>query len=94
MSNGNTVEIDFVPDVSQYPAACLFDTNFILPGGSNAKFYDNTCEGVVDLHFQWMQEAGIDGVVVQRFLGYNLDSSFTTVRLSLYYPDFICNMPY
>lgn len=73
------VEVEFLPDVSQYPAACLFSSGFILPNGKAAQLYDNTCEGVVDLHFQWMQQAGVDGVVVQRFLSALNDATFTTV---------------
>ncbi|KAH8807611.1 hypothetical protein F5884DRAFT_731483 [Xylogone sp. PMI_703] len=73
------VEIDFFPDVSEYPTECLFDTGFILPGGATAQLYDNTCEGVVDLHFKWMQQAGVDGVLVQRFLGAFKDASFITI---------------
>lgn len=87
------MDIDFIPDVSQYPPECLFDTDFTLPGGSKAKFYDNTCEGVVDLHFKLMQEAGVDGVLVQRFLGYIGDSSFTTVSPNFSPLDFIWNIP-
>jgi hypothetical protein len=75
------VEIDFYPDVSEYPAACLFETGFTLPDGSKAQLYDNTCDGVVDLHFKWMQQVGVDGVLVQRFLGSTGDASFTTVSM-------------
>jgi hypothetical protein len=50
-----------------------------LPDGSSAQLYDNTCEGVVDLHFSWMQQVGVDGILVQRFLGSFDDSSFTTI---------------
>ncbi|KAK1241972.1 hypothetical protein MKX07_007795 [Trichoderma sp. CBMAI-0711] len=75
----NNIEIDFIPDVSQYPANCLFDTALTLPNGQPAKFYDSTCDGVIDLHFKWMQQYGIDGVIVQRFSGSINDQSFITV---------------
>ncbi|PTB65021.1 hypothetical protein BBK36DRAFT_20849 [Trichoderma citrinoviride] len=75
----NNIEIDFIPDVSQYPANCLFDTTLTLPNGQPAQFYDSTCDGVIDLHFQWMQQYGIDGVIVQRFSGSLSDQSFITV---------------
>lgn len=87
------MDIDFIPDVSEYPAECLFDTDFTLPDGSNAKFYDNTCEGVVDLHFKWMREAGVDGVLVQRFLSHIGDASFTTVSANFHRLDFYLKMP-
>lgn len=86
MPNNAIVGIDFIPDVSEYPAECLFDTDFTLPNGSKAQFYDNTCEGVVDLHFKWMQQVGVDGILVQRFLGSTDDDSFITVSSTYYCP--------
>ncbi|KAH8897168.1 hypothetical protein GQ53DRAFT_887419 [Thozetella sp. PMI_491] len=73
------VEIEFFPDVSEYPANCLFDTGFLLPGGATGQLYDNTCDGVVDLHFSWMKTYGVDGVLVQRFLSAVNDASFITI---------------
>ncbi|KAL6796173.1 hypothetical protein GGI42DRAFT_96264 [Trichoderma sp. SZMC 28013] len=82
--NGGTpgpgnVEFEFVPDVSQYPANCLFASTLTAPNGQPVQLYDNTCEGVVDLHFKWMQQYGIDGIIVQRFLSHLTDASFITV---------------
>ncbi|KAL7894234.1 hypothetical protein HDV63DRAFT_412833 [Trichoderma sp. SZMC 28014] len=82
--NGGTpgpgnVEVDFLPDVSQYPTNCLFPSTLTAPNGQPVQLYDNTCEGVVDLHFQWMQQYGIDGVIVQRFLSHLSDASFITI---------------
>lgn len=79
--NSLLVEIDFIPDVSQYPANCLFNTQLTLPNGQPAQFYDSSCEGVVDLHFKWMQQYGIDGVIVQRFIQSVSDQSFITVSI-------------
>ncbi|KAL7895994.1 hypothetical protein HDV63DRAFT_411564 [Trichoderma sp. SZMC 28014] len=75
----NNIEIDFIPDVSQYPSSCLFNTQLTLPNGQPAQLYDSSCEGVVDLHFKWLQQYGLDGVIVQRFLGSTSDQSFITV---------------
>lgn len=80
------VEVDFLPDVSQYPTNCLFPSTLTAPNGQPVQLYDNTCEGVVDLHFKWMQQYGIDGVVVQRFLSHLSDASFITVSLHLDLP--------
>ncbi|KAL6690555.1 hypothetical protein J3F84DRAFT_405068 [Trichoderma pleuroticola] len=82
--NGGTpgpgnVEFEFVPDVSQYPANCLFTSTLTAPNGQPVQLYDNTCQGVVDLHFKWMQQYGIDGIIVQRFLSHLSDASFITV---------------
>ncbi|KAH8820240.1 hypothetical protein F5884DRAFT_40722 [Xylogone sp. PMI_703] len=73
------VWFDAFPDTTGYPSECLFDTGFTLPNGSPAKLYDNTCEGVVDLHFNWLQQFGIDGTINQRFLGSINDATFTTI---------------
>lgn len=81
MANSLVVEIDFIPDVSQYPANCLFNTQLTLPNGQPAQFYDSSCQGVVDLHFKWMQQYGIDGVIVQRFIQSINDQSFITVSI-------------
>lgn len=81
MTDALIVEIDFIPDVSQYPANCLFNTQLTLPNGQPAQFYDSSCAGVVDLHFKWMQQYGLDGVIVQRFLGSVGDQSFITVSI-------------
>ncbi|KAL7935899.1 hypothetical protein V8C35DRAFT_333677 [Trichoderma chlorosporum] len=83
-ADGNTpgpsnIEIDFIPDVTGYPSNCLFNTELTLPNGQPAQFYDSTCEGVVDLHFKWMQQYGIDGVIVQRFIQSVSDQSFITI---------------
>lgn len=72
---------DFFPDTSAYPSECLFDTGFEFANGTTAKLYDNTCAGVVDLHFKWMQQYGIDGVFVQRFYGALSDATFLTVSI-------------
>ncbi|KAK6447216.1 hypothetical protein FP744_10003466 [Trichoderma asperellum] len=49
--NGGTpgpgnVEVDFLPDVSQYPTNCLFSSTLTAPNGQPVQLYDNTCEGV------------------------------------------------
>lgn len=64
------VGVDMVPDVTGYPADCLFDTPFTRPDGSAAQFYSNDCDGVVDVHFKMMADHGISGAFLQRFYGY------------------------
>jgi len=60
---------EMVPSVNEYPSGSLHDTKFKHNGdGSVVKLYENAAEGVVDLHFKWMKEYGMDGVLLQRFI--------------------------
>ncbi|MGS2740961.1 glycoside hydrolase family 71/99-like protein [Sinomicrobium sp. M5D2P17] len=68
---GNTFEpgtstIDFWPDVSEYTKT--YKSPFQFTDGSDAYLYSPYDEESVDLHFQWMQEYGLDGVHMQRFI--------------------------
>lgn len=59
--------IDMWPDVSEYEVT--YETPFEYADGSSAYLYSPYNESSVDLHFKWMQEYGLDGVHMQRFLG-------------------------
>jgi len=69
-ADSSTVNVDLWPDVSEYPSQCQCDTGFTFSNGQPAKLYSSYCDGVIDTHFKWMREYGIDGVLVQRFFGY------------------------
>ena len=72
------------PDVSEYPASQLFQTGFSnLSGGGAAKLFSSWPQETVDLHFKWMQQNGIDGVGLQRFLGETQDGVFKAHRDSV-----------
>ena len=60
--------IDFWPDVSEYPCTYKAPDGFVLPDGSTPRLYSSYDESTVDLHFRWMKEYGIDGVFMQRFV--------------------------
>ena len=62
---GNT-KVDMWPDVSEYPVT--YKTEFSFADGSPAYVMSSYDETTVDTHFRWMQEYGIDGVFVQRFV--------------------------
>lgn len=58
--------VDMWPEVSEYEKT--YKSSFVYADGSPAYLpssYDST---TVDTHFRWMQEYGIDGVFMQRFL--------------------------
>ncbi|MFB2118320.1 glycoside hydrolase family 71/99-like protein [Parapedobacter sp. 2B3] len=59
--------VDFWPDVSEYTKT--YKSPFQYANGSDAYLYSPYDEESVDLHFKWMQEYGIDGVHMQRFVG-------------------------
>ncbi|SDM48964.1 hypothetical protein SAMN05421823_11464 [Catalinimonas alkaloidigena] len=59
--------IDMWPDMSEYTVK--YETPFAYADGSSAYLYSPYDEASVDLHFKWMQEYGLDGVHMQRFVG-------------------------
>merc|ERR1712070_1212725 len=44
------------------------DSKLTWANGSAVGLYSNAADGVVDLHFGWMRDYHLDGVLLQRFL--------------------------
>ena len=66
--NNHTFEI--YPDISFYDDDDLAQTGFAdLGNGEAARLYNGASPTVIAKHFGLMQEHGLDGVAVQRFLG-------------------------
>ena len=63
------VTFELYPDVRDYPAsdtyACALGT---LGSGAPAKLFGSWSDGVIETHFRWLVDNGIDGVAVQRFI--------------------------
>ena len=59
---------ELYPDLSGYASEDLYQTGYAdLHGGGKSLLFDSDRDGVIDLHFQWMKEHGIDGIALQRF---------------------------
>ncbi len=67
--------VDMWPDTSAYPSNLLYQTALTLPSGATAQVYSAWDAGTVNLHFQWMEQYGLDGAVLQEFVQNYLDSS-------------------
>jgi hypothetical protein len=65
--NTNQLTFEMWPDVTDYPDKYPAP-GFTHPGGGQAYLFSSQDKSTVDLHFDWMQEYGIDGAVVQRFV--------------------------
>lgn len=64
------ISFEAYPDISEYQPECLFQTGFDqLGSGLPAKLFSSVKSDVIDLHFSWMKQYGIDGIALQRFLG-------------------------
>lgn len=57
--------IDLWPDVSEYEKT--YETPFLLPDSTKARFFSSLDKSTINLHFKWMQQYGVDGVFMQRF---------------------------
>ena len=56
------------PDVREYPAAALNNSGLPnLANGSPSQLFTSKRKDVVDLHLDWIDQYGMDGVAVQRF---------------------------
>ncbi|UCH95234.1 MAG: DUF4214 domain-containing protein [Candidatus Aminicenantes bacterium] len=65
---GGYTNFELYPDLSGYEIRDLYQSGYAdLPDGGKWLLYDSDRDRVVNLHFQWMKEYGLDGVSLQRF---------------------------
>ncbi len=65
----DTLTFEMWPDTSEYSAEELYPApGFTSPDGKPARLFSSAHPKTVDRHFKWMEQYGIDGVFVQRFL--------------------------
>jgi hypothetical protein len=64
-----TLTIDMYPDLSELDPDELCPVPGMTIGGKQAYLYSAYNRKTVVRHFQWMKEYGLDGVLIQRFVG-------------------------
>lgn len=64
----DTLTIDMYPDLSEFSRDDLCEAPGMTIGGKPAYLYSAWNPKIVDRHFRWMKEYGLDGVLVQRFV--------------------------
>jgi hypothetical protein len=58
---------EMIPSMDEYPASTKRATKVKYTTGKTLSLFENAREGVVDLHFKWMEDYGLDGIFLQRF---------------------------
>jgi hypothetical protein len=62
------LSFEIYPDVIDYNAGNLYQTGFAnLGNGDPSRLFSSA--DVIDTHFKWMKDTGIDGIALQRFIG-------------------------
>lgn len=61
---------DLLPATDEYSGSDLYPTSMTRRDGSKVSLFSSLSPGIVNKHFQWMREYGIDGVAFQRFVAY------------------------
>jgi hypothetical protein len=71
-----TCTIDVWPDVRELAPEDRTPTVFRHPDGSVAEVFSSVRPGVIQKHFEWMRDYGIDGAFLQRFAVTTRDPRF------------------
>ena len=64
-----TLTVDMYPDLSEFDADELCEVPGMTIAGKPAYLFSSRNAKTVSRHFRWMKEYGLDGVLVQRFVG-------------------------
>ena len=74
-----------IPQLMNTIPSSLFQTNLgtLGDGVSSAELFSSYKADVIDQHFSWMQQNGIDGVALQRFISETFDGVFKANRDSV-----------
>ncbi len=75
------VTFELYPDMGEYARSDTFRTGLgPLGDGRASRLFASGRDGVLDVHFGWMRQYGIDGVALQRFVGELEDRSLRRFR--------------
>jgi hypothetical protein len=66
--NPNSLSVDLYPDLSEFDPQDLCLAKGMTIDEKPAYLYSSFTSAIVNAHFRWMAEYGLDGVLVQRFL--------------------------
>ena len=78
--NQSKLTIDMWPDMTELDSTELFPTGMTYLDRTQACLYSAHIGSVVDRHFSWMEEYGLDGVMLQRFVSDLQDPAFKAFR--------------
>jgi hypothetical protein len=67
-AGASNATFDLWPDLSEFDGEELFPTDMVMGDGSAAMVFSSFKEKTVIRHFKWMEDAGIDGIFLQRFV--------------------------
>ena len=69
--------VDLWPDISEFDPDELFPAPHVtLLDASIGQLFSSRIHKTTERHFKWMKETGIDGIMLQRFIGQFLGGSF------------------
>lgn len=81
--NQSNLTVDMWPDRTELGDGEAFPTGMTCPNGTQATLYSAYNVATINRHFAWMQEYGLDGVMLQRFVcdvGSSSDTAFRDFR--------------
>jgi|SRR5580765_1849078 len=67
--SAETLTVELYPDLSEFDADERCEVPGMTIGGKPAYLFSSRNQKTVSRHFRWMKEYGLDGVLVQRFVG-------------------------
>jgi hypothetical protein len=65
--DGDKPTIDMLPDVSGFSVSETCQTDLLTAGGKPIRVFSSNVPSVIERHFRWMRDYGIDGAAISRF---------------------------